>query len=181
MTGLEARLTEDMIQLRTDVLDKVPMHVCNAVLSSFHINGAVPLTREYLDSCLTSLREAVSINAQANTTHDQPGTADFASVATFAWGGRLHPRPPPEDFVLPKCKLRCFDLKKRGDSSKLFKAHKVIAIQTIKKEAWLPWVQCHASLLTSSMMQLVTPDEWAARRVNEMSYITFYGIVLKQT
>ncbi|KAG9407908.1 hypothetical protein AC1031_021146 [Aphanomyces cochlioides] len=98
----------------------------------------------------------------------------------------------PTSRIGPLRKLRSFDLQKRGDAAKLSKARKVIA--TVASAAGYPNLLDVASMdavsrelayergfshATKTMMQLMIPDEWAARRVNEMSYSTFYDIVLK--
>ncbi|CAK4734512.1 unnamed protein product, partial [Aphanomyces euteiches] len=212
LTELETRVTKNVADLRGDMLNKLPKLLCDAVLSNFDVNGAVPLTREYLDTCLENLRESMSTKGQACIVPEQPAISTGATVATFTWVGRLH--PVQADFEIPKCKvyslwcmwfegipasnigtlrkLRSLDLQKRGDAAKLSKARKVIAI--VASAAGYPNLLDVASMdavprklayergflhKTKSMMQLMSPDEWAAHRVNEMSYITFYDIVLK--
>ncbi|KAH9121782.1 hypothetical protein AeMF1_006634 [Aphanomyces euteiches] len=178
------------------MLNKLPKLLCDAVLSNFDVNGAVPLTREYLDTCLENLRESMSTKGQACIVPEQPAISTGATVATFTWVGRLHPcmwfEGIPASNIGTLRKLRSLDLQKRGDAAKLSKARKVIAI--VASAAGYPNLLDVASMdavprklayergflhKTKSKMQLMSPDEWAARRVNEMSYITFYDIVLK--
>ncbi|OQR83796.1 hypothetical protein ACHHYP_14294 [Achlya hypogyna] len=196
MTNLEARVTKDVADLRSTMLNQLPKLLCDAVLSNFDVNGAVPLTREYLDTCLASLREAMSNQAQGSTPGDELAIAETEPVAMFTWGGRLH--LVPADFELPKCKvyslwcmwfegipasrigplrkLRSFDLQKKCDAAKLESPQvlDVAAMDAVSRERAYERGFLHA---TKTMMQLMTPDEWATRRVNEMSYITFYDIV----
>ena len=93
----------------------------------------------------------------------------------------------------PLRKLRSFDLTKPSDRSKLSKARKVI--ETVVLAAGHPHESSVASMAPKAravvfkhgfqrttekiLKRLVPRFEWGARRVDEMSYISFYDIVLK--
>jgi hypothetical protein len=116
---LKETFQENCNTICQSVREEVPNIVCERILSTFEVNGAVPLTQEKVQGMIETLRDQIekalqhqlsTLSAVSNgsraaeeVSEDNQNSAVRES-RQWSWGGRLH--PVPENYTFPNGTLK---------------------------------------------------------------------------
>lgn len=89
-------------------VDKIPELVRDRLLEAIQINGAMPITREYVDGMFSTIREELrnlsDISTRPQVSQALDTVVPSLASQTWTWNGRLH--PVPQTFTFPRGKVK---------------------------------------------------------------------------
>lgn len=130
LEGRFEQFKEEMKQQVSSLASQLPTAVADHILKHFDVNGAVPLTEDFVRSSVQQVERNLSakldeflalISSQsavsASSPHGEQASVSDGPFTNFQWGNRVW-NPVPEHFAFPSCSVtNIWDMWFYGDPS----------------------------------------------------------------